>query len=404
MKLQKIPRSDPQIAKITAPKKRVQLGDASQPGLRLLLLPSGAKSWRVRIERDGKQRVQTLGAFPAMGVAEARSKAAAVLDAAKAGRSLRTDPVTFKAAAESYLAHAKLTGSSADTARRAFEYSKSLHPLRVDRVIGADVFKALREADARGAETVRKLKYFCSKVCAHAVAMGWAERNVVSSLPRIKATPTEGRPAITEPKEVGRLIRAIDGYEGMEVVCCALRILARTFVRPGELRQARWGEINFDEALWVVPADRMKGGREHVVPLSTQVVVMLWELHLLTHYGADTLLFPGVGSNGRAISENTLNAALRRLGYDTTKVHCAHGFRKTASTLLNGARQDSEAIEWQLAHVDRDRMRGVYNKNTLLEVRVPLMQYYSDALDKLKQADVALPSADFELWPEWLAD
>jgi len=398
----KIPRTDKAIAAIPTPKKRLQLSDAGQPGLRLLILPTGTKSWRVRIERGGKQRVQTLGPCPPMTIAEARSKAAAILEAAKQGRSVRAEPVTFSKAAESYLQHARLTGSSAATARRALDYSSSLHALRVDRIIGADVFKALQASEKRGAETVRKLKYFVSKVMAHSVALGWCDRNIVSSLPRIKSTPTAGRPAITNPKEVGALIRAVDTYEGSEVVGYALRILARTFVRPGELRLATWKEFNLAARLWTIPAERMKGSREHVVPLSTQVQALLGELQILSFDGPESFLFPGFGSNGRAISENTLNAALRRLGYDTTKTHCAHGFRKTASTLLNAARQDKEAIEWSLAHVDKDRMRGVYNKDTLLDVRVPLMQFYSDMLDKLKAAEAKSVPTEFELLPEWL--
>ena len=181
---------------------------------------------------------------------------------------------------------------------------------------------------------------------------------------------------------MGALLRAIDGYVGQPAVHYALKLAPHVFVRPGELRAAIWAEFDLKGKVWRIPAERMKMDREHVVPLSTQVVKLLEELKV--HTGHFAYLFPALSKTDRPISENTLNAALRRMGYDTRKEMCAHGFRSTASTLLNEQGVAPDLIELQLAHKEKDKVRGAYNRAERIAERQKLMRDWSNHLDKLR--------------------
>jgi len=227
----------------------------------------------------------------------------------------------------------------------------------------------------------------CSSVLRYAIATGRAQRDVTIDLRGALIAPkVTHRAAIIEPAKVGALLRAIEGYEGQPSVEYALKIVPHVFVRPGELRNAEWNEFDADEAVWTIPASKMKMGREHKVPLSRQVLDLLEGLYAIT--GSSRYLFPSVRSNDRPISDNTINAALRRLGYDKTEM-TGHSFRALASTLLNESRKwHPDAIERQLAHVENNDVRRAYLRGAHWPERVRMMQYWSDYLDKLRATNV----------------
>jgi len=223
----------------------------------------------------------------------------------------------------------------------------------------------------------------CSQVFRYAVATGRADRDPTIEL-KGALTPVKERhhPSITDPKAIGALLRAIDGYDGSPVTKAALRFAPLTFVRPGELRRAAWQEFDLDKAEWRIPAERMKMRELHIVPLSKQALAVLKEL--MPHTGSGHFLFPGARTNGRSMSENTVNAALRRLGYSKDEM-TGHGFRSMASTHLNEHGWHRDAIERQLAHAERDDVRAAYNFAEHLPERRRMMQAWGDYLDTLRK-------------------
>jgi integrase len=242
----------------------------------------------------------------------------------------------------------------------------------------------------RGAnETARRALQYCSMVFRFAVATGRTSRDTTADLKGALApVVTKHHATLIEPKKIGELLRAIDGYQGTLIVKCALKLSPLVFVRPGELRKASWTEIDLERAEWNIPAARMKMREAHLVPLSSQAVAVLRELHPLT--GQGNLVFPGERSRERPMSNNSVNAALRRLGYDTTEEITGHGFRAMARTILDevlGVRPDY--IEHQLAHAVRDPNGRAYNRTAHLEARRMMMQQWANYLDTLKTgADV----------------
>ena len=250
-------------------------------------------------------------------------------------------------------------------------------------ITSRELLGVLRKVESRGAiETAHRTKQNCSQVFRYAVATGRAERDPTIEL-RGALTPSRERhhPSITDPKGIGGLLRAIDGYDGSLVTKCALRLAPLTFVRPGELRRAEWAEFNLDKAEWRIPPERMKMRELHIVPLSAQAVDAVKELQPLT--GRGKYVFPGARTNGRPMSENTVNAALRRLGYSKDQM-TGHGFRSMASTHLNEHGWHRDAIERQLAHAERDGVRAAYNFAEHLPERRRMMQAWADYLDALK--------------------
>ena len=217
----------------------------------------------------------------------------------------------------------------------------------------------------------------------YAIATGRAKRDVSADLRGALTPPANNNlAAITEPAKVGELLRAIDCYGGHDYTALALKLLPLVFTRPGELRAARWIEINFQEAEWRIPAERMKKRREHIVPLSRQALAVLRELHPLT--GNRVFLFPSLlAPNERPMSNNTMNTALRRMGYSREEM-TSHGFRSVASTLLNEQGFSPDVIELQLAHAERNQVRAVYNRSLRLAERRKMMQVWADYLDGLR--------------------
>lgn len=251
----------------------------------------------------------------------------------------------------------------------------------------------LRKVEARGAlETAHRLMNNCGQVWRYAVATGRAERDITHGL-KGAIPPANGKHlgAITEPKAIGQLMRNIEDYAGSQVIRHALRLAPLVFVRPGELRQAKWSEFDLENGSWLIPAERMKGRRPHVVPLSTQAQAVIQSLRPLT--SDSDWVFPTPQSKTRCISDMALLSAIRRMGYEKEEM-TAHGFRAMASTNLEQMGFDSRLIELQLAHADSNEIRAAYKREThLLRLgeRKSMMQQWADYLDSLKNGAKVIP-------------
>jgi integrase len=260
----------------------------------------------------------------------------------------------------------------------------------VGEINAPELLAVLRRIEGRGAlETAHRIHQVSGQVFRYAIATGRAQRDPSADL-RGALPPVREKhhAALSKPADVAGLMRAIAGYQGSFVVRCALRLAALTFVRPGELRKAEWSELDLDEGMWRIPARRMKMRAEHLVPLSRQAVEILRELHPLT--GAGRYVFPGARTTGRPMSENAITAALRRMGYERGQM-TAHGFRTMASTLLNELGWPADAIERQLAHVERDGVRDAYNRAEYLAERRRMMQAWADYLGGLTAGSSVIP-------------
>lgn len=363
-------------------------------GLFLLLKPTGARWWRLKYRFGGKEKLLSLGGYPTITLKEARERR----DEAKRLIAHGVDPSAQRQAAKAELADnfeavarewfAKLAPtwapSHADKVLRRMELY--LFPWigsrPVGRISAPELLNCLRRVEARGKlDTALRAKQNAGQVFRYAIATGRAERDPSTDLRGALAPPVRTHyPTITDPAKFGELLRAIDGYTGTFPVACALKLAPLTFTRPGELRKAEWGEFDLDAAHWRIPAERMKSRVPHVVPLSAQAVASLRELSPLT--GCGRYLFPSRDGKGH-VSENTLNAALRRLGYERGDF-TVHGFRATASTLLNEQGWTRDAIERQLSHGERDKVRAAYNHAQHLPERRRMMQAWADYLDQLR--------------------
>ncbi len=392
-------------AKPTA--KPYKIYDSS--GLFALVAPTGGKWWRFRYRYADANKTISLGVYPRVSLAQARERR----DEARKLIAAGIDPSAKRQAAKTarITATQRQRESFAAVAREWFEkFSPTWVPTHSETIIHrltTDVFpwtgsrpisditaihllEILRRIEARGAlSTAHRVKGICGQIFRYAIATGRASRDPSADL-RGALAPEKARHfgAVTRPADVAALIRAIDGYRGSFVVRCALRFTALTFARPGEIRKAVWNEIDLDEALWRIPAERMKARREHLVPLSRQAVALLRELHPLT--GAGSYVFPCNRTVSRPMSENTVIAALHFMGFARGQ-HTAHGFRTLASTLLNEMRWPADVIERQLAHAERDEVRGAYNRAEYLDERREMMQAWSDYLDKLSAPAAVIP-------------
>jgi len=400
--------SDLAIRKAKPAAKPVKLVDGG--GLYLILRPNGSRWWRLDYSRPltGKRNTLSLGTYPFVGLAEARDKryAAKKLLAAgidpgqqrKAEKAVAADRAasSFAAIAEELLTQRaqKLAPGSAVRERRLLE--KDLEPyigsLPVSEVPAPLLLQALRKIVARGAvETAHRARALASQVFRYAIATGRADRNPATDLIGALAQPKEGHfAALTDPAQVGPMLRALHGYEGTPVVMAALKLAPLVFVRPGELRRARWSDINLEAGEWRFTAS--KTGTPHIVPLATQAVEILNELQPLNRRSA--YVFPGIRDRDRPMSDNTVNAALRRMGFDGDTM-TGHGFRAMARTILDevlGFRPDY--IEHQLAHSVRDPLGRAYNRATHLPERRKMMQAWADYLDRLREGREDKPTKD----------
>jgi integrase len=383
----------------------IKLSDAG--GLHLLIQPHGSKLWRMAYRFDGKQKALALGVYPIVTLQEAREQR----DAAKRLLAKGTDPSarrrlekqtaaanTFKAVAEEVLGKLEKEGRAPQTLEKLrwllnFAYP-SIGERRVAEIAAPELLSVLRKVEARGRyETARRLRSTCGMVFRYAIATGRAERDPSTDLRGALTAPkVSHRSAIVDPTGIGALLRAIEGFDGQPTTRAALRLAPLVFVRPGELRHAEWVEIDLQAAEWRIPVAKMKMRRPHRVPLSRQALAIICELQRIS--GNGRWLFPSVRSLARPISENTLNAALRRLGYGPEQM-TTHGFRAMASTRLNEiGRWNPDAIERQLAHQEPDDVRRAYiHAAEYWPERVKMMQAWADYLDKLREGGKVVPLA-----------
>jgi len=368
-------------------------------GMYLEITPKGGKWWRFKYRFAGKERRMSLGIYPDVGLAdarekreEARRKVAAGIDPQEIRKNeaialIENTENTFEAIAREWFAmfSKPWAASHADKIIRRFELNVfpwiGTRPIKA--ITAPELLTVLRRVESRGAnETAHRALQICGRVFRFAVATGRAERDPSRDLSGALAPTKEKHLAsITDPAEVGALLRAIDAYTGAWITRCALRLAPLVFVRPGELRQAKWAEFDFEKAEWRIPGERMKMRVLHIVPLSTQAIEVLLDLEPLT--GRFAFVFPGVRSRLRPMSETTVIAALRRMGYSGQDM-TGHGFRSMASTLLNEQGWNRDAIERQLAHGERDAVRAAYNYAQHLPERRKMMQAWADYLDQLK--------------------
>ncbi|MBB4196688.1 integrase [Rhodoblastus sphagnicola] len=375
--------------------------------LYLVVNPSGSKLWRMAYRFDGKERLLSLGAYPLVSLKDARAKRdeakAALLAGIDPGEQKKRDKAaaalsqgnTFNVIADELIAKKRREGKSETTLSKNEWALSFVRPTLGDRPISeitaADVLGVLRQVEARGRhETAGRLRALIGQVFRYAIATARADNDPTFALRGALTTPTtKHRAAITDPAELGAFLRALDGYEARGATLAAMRLLPLVFTRPGELRLAEWAEIDMANAVWTIPASRTKMRREHQVPLCRQALAILSELHTMT--GDGRLVFPGLRTAERPISENTMNAALRRLGYSQDEV-TAHGFRATASTLLNeSGKFSADAIERALAHQDPDPVRRAYARGVFWQERVEMAQWWADYLDRLKAGGEVVP-------------
>lgn len=399
--------TDTEIKRAPRRGKPYRLNDGR--GLYLIVNPNGSKWWRFAYTFSGKRNNLSLGTYPDIGLADARQRlddgrrlVAQGVDPVEQKKAAKTAAVEraenrFEAVAREWLSKQQhLSLVTLDKSRTLFE--RLAFPWIGDRPVASitapDLLTVLRRVESRGRiETAQRLKQLCGRVFRYAIATGRAERDPSADLRGALATAkVTHRAALTEPAAFAKLLRDLDGYAGTFVVACALKIAPLLFVRPGELRRMEWTELNLDAAEWRIPADKMKMRREHVVPLPVQAVAILSELHPLTGHGlelkpdAPRYVFPSARSRLKPMSENTINAALRGLGY-TKDQATAHGFRATASTLLHELGWASDVIERQLAHQERNAVKRAYNRSQYLVERRKLMQAWADHCDHLKRGD-----------------
>jgi integrase len=368
--------------------RTIKLSDGG--GLQLWVMPTGSKLWNIAYRFGGKQLKLSLGVYPAVGLKAARDQR----DAAKRllalgidpGQQKKTDAVkkanaeanTFDAIAAELLDKKRREAKAERTVSKAQWLlslaSPALGSRPIAEITAPEILGVLRTVENRGKlESAKRLRETIGQVFRYAVATGRAEADPTASLRGAIASPvTQHRAAIIEPKAFGGLLRAMAAYEGAPETCATLELLALTFARPGELRAAEWSEFDLDASLWSIPGEKMKMRRPHRIPLAPRAVAILRELHSITGHGR--FLFPSIRTPLKCISENTINAALRRMGFGKDEM-CGHG--SVASSMLNETgKWNPDAIEAQLAHVENDAVRRAYQRADFWEERVRMMGWW----------------------------
>lgn len=399
-----MPLSDSKIRAIKPGDKEQKLFDGG--GLYLLVHPNGSRYWRMKYRFAGREGKLSFGVYPAVSLKEARDRRD------EARRQMRdgidpgvhrkiaknADANTFKVVAEEWIemlanppknknAKKQKAPLSADTIKKKRAWLKDfVYPYMgsrpINKITAPELLDVLRRVEKRGIiETTHRVRSTCSSIFRFGIATSRCERDPAADLiDALTPVVVTHHAALTDPRAVGELLRAIDGYQGQLSTKIALQILPYIFLRSKELRFSKWTFIDFDEAEWRIPRPNMKMKEMHVIPLARQVIDLLRELQPLT--GSGELIFPGV-KPGRPLSENTINGALRRLGYTGDEM-TGHGFRTVASTFLNEQGWHEDLIELQLAHSERDEVRATYNRAQRLSDRKRMMQAWADYLDGLK--------------------
>ena len=399
-----MPLTDTAIRTAKPADKPIRIFDGG--GLYLEISPSGGKLWRLKYRYGNKEKRLSLGAYPDVSLKDARAKRddarkllandidpgehRKVQAAAKVERSANSFEVVAR---EWFLKHRDTWAPSYATnvlARLENDVVPWIGGKPIAEITAPDVLTVLRRIDARGARyTAHRAKVNISQVMRYAIATGRAERDPCPDLRGAIPSPKETHfAAITEPAKVCEMLRAFDAFSGTFIVKSALHLAPMLFVRPGELRMALWADIDLDKAEWRYHVSKTK--TDHMVPLARQAVAILRELHELTGHGR--YVFPGARGNDRSMSEAAINAALRRMGYDTKTEVTGHGFRAMARTILHEElHQKPEVIEHQLAHKVSGALGTAYDRTKFLKERKAMMQLWADYLDKLKTGAKIIP-------------
>lgn len=359
-------------------------------GLYLQVEISGSKLWRLKYIYQGRPGLMSFGAYPLLSITEARSKRAeakanikAGIDPAQDRRRVKREAMqlnSFKALALDWHSKQSPRWTEKHSGQVLNSLTTDIFPIignqDPSKIKPAEILEAIRLIEKRGAyEIASRTLQRVNAVFIYGIAIGWCDTNPAQSLHKAVQHRVKSELSYLPLKDLPLFLTKLDAYSGEPQNVLALKLLIHTFLRPGELRKGRWEEIDFDQAVWRVPAERMKMKREHLVPLSQQSLALLNELHMLT--GRFVLMFPSRSRIESPISDNTMGQMIKRLGYEVT----GHGFRKTASTALNERGFNADAIERQLAHVPHNKIRGIYNKAELLPERQRMMQAWSDIVD-----------------------
>ncbi len=365
-------------------------------GLYLLVSPRGGKWWRFDYRFQSKRKTLSMGVYPAISLKDARDRRdeakkqlANGIDPGMVRQSQKhqqSQPNTFEAVAREWHAKFKSGWSDSHASRLLRLLERDIFPwlgsMPVSDVSSPLLLQTIRRIETRSLDTAHRAMQNCGQVFRYAIATGRQQNDPTHALKgAIPPIRDNHFASITHPEQIGPLLRAIEGYKGEFITQSALRLGPLVFVRPGELRHAEWSEINLEIGEWRIPSEKMKMGQPHIVPLARQSTIILTHLQPLT--GTGKYLFPSVRSSDRPISENTINAALRRLGYTKDEM-TGHGFRSMASTLLNEQGWNRDHIERQLAHAERNKIRAAYNYADYLPERRKMMQAWADYLDTLK--------------------
>lgn len=389
-----MPLTDTTLRNAKPSEKQIKLFDGH--GLFLLIAPSGTKAWRLKYSFHGKEKLISLGLYPTVSLKEARERAATARKDIENGIDPSEKRKLKKSACQNTFEGVALEWHEQNKHKWSEVYAKTImHRMKrnlfpqigskpVHLVSAPELLALLRKIEARGAKDIPHIvRSICSSVFRYAIATGRAERDPAADLkgalaPRVR----RNLPSQTTPEAVGHLMIAIDNYPGTFVVRSALQLMALTFCRTGELRNAEWREIDLEDGLWRIPAERMKMSRDHLIPLSRQSVAILRKLQ--AYSGKDVYVFPNYKTEKRSMSKSALLGAIRRLGFENDEM-CPHGFRSMASTMLNELGYNGDWIERQLAHVPRNIIRGIYNRAEYLPERRKMMQAWADYLDELRR-------------------
>lgn len=395
-----MPLTDTTIRTAKPTGKAVKLFDGG--GLYLEVAPSGGKWWRLKYRFQGKEKRISLGTYPTVSLKDARERREQAKrlieqgvdpsnqrkEAKAAAAAIEQEQnTTFEAVARDWFSKKRNAWTPGHQKKILSRLENQLFPILGDKLFPAlepaDFLTAIQKAESRGAiETAHRLAQLCGQVSRYARIVGLTRYDVAAGLTEaLTPVQTNHYATITDPAEVGHLLRAIDEYAGEPSICFALKVLPFVFVRSVELRGAEWREFDFESATWIIPAERMKMKRPHTVPLARQVISLLNDLRNTTESGR--YLFPSLFSASRPISDMGLLNALRRMGY-AKGVMTIHGFRSMASTLLNEQGYRADVIEAQLAHGEKNAIRAAYNHAEYLPERRQMMQEWADYLDELK--------------------